>query len=164
MDQQAREGIMPSRQIYLWTACSMRPVLKMIGPLWCFFSTGHVCTFSTFSGFAEIPLANKIWPRKRTLVSKNWHFLGLIFRLNCFSLSNTSSIRSNISFIVGAKMQMSLRYSNRVTNCWFPQALFHQATEARACIWESKRHMGKLVQAHWTGSKCSLLDVTFLHR
>ena len=86
-----------------------------------FLGTGHVFTFSTFSGLAEIPFANKIWPRKSTLVSKNWHFLGLIFRLYCFSLLNTSSIWSNMSSIVGAKMQMSLRYSNRVTNCWSPK-------------------------------------------
>ena len=83
-----------------------------------FLGTGHVFTFSTFSGFAEIPFANKIWPRKSKLVSKNWHFLGLIFRLYCFSLLNTSSIQSNILSIVGTKIQMSSRYSNRVTNCW----------------------------------------------
>ena len=46
------------------------------------------------------------------------HFLGLIFKLNCLSLSNTSSSQSNISVIVKAKMQVSLRYNNRVTNCW----------------------------------------------
>ena len=86
-----------------------------------FLGTGQVFTFSTFSGFAEIPLADKIWSRKSTLVSKNWHFLGLIFRLYCYSLSNTSSIWSNMSSIVGAKMQMSLRYSNKVTNCWSPK-------------------------------------------
>ena len=86
-----------------------------------FLGTGHVFTFWTFSGLAEIPFADKTWPRKSTLVSKNWHFLGLIFKLNCLSLLNTSSIQSNIPFIVGAKMQLSSRYSNRVTNCWSPK-------------------------------------------
>ena len=110
-----------------------------------FFGTGQVLTFSTFSGFAEIPLAYKIWPRKRMLVSKNWHFLGLIFRLNCFSLSNTSSIRSNILSIVGAKMQMSLRYSNRVTNCWSPKHCSIKRQKLEPAFKESKRHTGKLV-------------------
>ena len=86
-----------------------------------FLGTCHVFTFSTFSGLAEIPFANKKWPRKSTLVWKNWHFLGLIFKLNCFSLFNTSSIWCNKSSIEWAKMQMSPRYSNRVTNYWSPK-------------------------------------------
>ena len=86
-----------------------------------FLGTDQVFTFSTFSGLADIHFANKTWPRKSTLVLKNWHFLGLIFRLQFLSLLNTSSIRSNISSVVWAKMQMLWRYSNRVTNCWSPR-------------------------------------------
>ena len=45
-----------------------------------FFGTGQVFTFSTFSGFAEIPLADKIRPRKEDTSIKKMAFLGLIFR------------------------------------------------------------------------------------
>ena len=94
---------------------------KRIAPPWCFLGTGQVLTLSTFYGLADIPSADRTWPRNKTLVLKNWHFLGLILRLNFLSLSNTSWIQSNISSMVGAKMQMSSRYSNKVTNCWSPK-------------------------------------------
>ena len=98
----------------------MRLIPKMIEPPWCFgYRPGF--TFSIFSGLAEMHLVDKTWPRKSTLALKNWHFLGLFFKLNCLNLSNTSSMQSNMSLIVRAKMQMSLKYSNRVTNCWSPK-------------------------------------------
>ena len=37
------------------------------------------------------------------------------------SLSSSSLIQSNMSSIVRAKMKMSMRNSNRVTNCWSPK-------------------------------------------
>ena len=86
-----------------------------------FFGTGQVLTVSTLSGLADMPLTDRTYPRNNTLVLKNWHFLGLIFRLHFLSLSNTRCIQSNISSMVGAKMQMSSRYSNKVTNCWSPK-------------------------------------------
>ena len=76
--------------------------------------------FPTCSGLADMPLANRTCPRNNTLVLKNWHFLGLIFRLKFLCLSYTRWMQPNIS-IVGAKMQMSSRYSNKVTNCWSPK-------------------------------------------
>ena len=93
---------------------------RRIAPPWCF-GTGQVLTLSTLSGLADMPLANRTYPRNNTLVLKNWHFLGLIFWLNFLSLLNTRWIWSNISSVVGAKMQMSSRYSNKVTNCWSPK-------------------------------------------
>ena len=73
--------------------------------------------FNFFSGFAEITLAKSTWPWNKALVSK-MAFVGLILRLNCLSLLNSSSVQSSISSVAGAKMQMSSRYSRRVTNCW----------------------------------------------
>ena len=94
---------------------------KRIAPHWCFFGTGQVLTVSTFSGLADMPSADRTCSRNNTLVLKNWHFLGLIFKLNFLSLSNTRWIWSNIWSMVGAKIQMSSRYSNKVTNCWSPK-------------------------------------------
>ena len=48
-------------------------------------------------------------------------FFGLIFRLKAFSQLNTNSIRSNMVLTSGAKIQMSSRYSSKVTNCWSPR-------------------------------------------
>ena len=68
-----------------------------------------------------MPSAERTWPENTTLGWKKWHFLGLIFRWKFLSLLNTISICSNIASTLGAKIQMSLRYSKRVVNCWSPK-------------------------------------------
>ena len=62
-------------------------------------------------------------PKQNTGVKK-WHFLGLIFRWHSLSLLNPSSIWANITSVLRAKVQISSRYSNKVTNCWSPRHCF----------------------------------------
>ena len=50
------------------------------------------------------------WPKKVT-------FFGLIFKLKDLSQLNTNLIWSNMALTSGAKIQMSSRYSSKVTNC-----------------------------------------------
>ena len=98
----------------------MRLISKRIGPLWFFWAQTSFHFFYLF-WVSRNAFSWQDMTLKEYKSIKNWHFLGLIFKLNCLSLLNTSSIWSNILSIVGAKIQMSLRYRKRVTNCWFPK-------------------------------------------
>ena len=50
------------------------------------------------------------WPEKGNI-------FGLIFKLKDLNRLNTNSIWSNMVLTSGAKIQMSSRYSSKVTNC-----------------------------------------------
>ena len=68
-----------------------------------------------------MPSADRAYPRNTMLHWKKWHFFVLIFKLKSLNLWNTISIWSNISSKLTAKMQISSRYSSKVTNCWSPK-------------------------------------------
>ena len=82
--------------------------------------TSQFFTFSTSSGFGDIPSADSTCLRKTTLCWKKWHFLGLIYKLNSSSHLNTNSIWSSISSMLVANTEISSRYNKGVTNCWYP--------------------------------------------
>ena len=67
------------------------------------------------------------------LVLKHLHFLGLIFRLNSKSLSNTGFIHFNISSIVRENANI-IKVLPKGDKLLIPQALLHQVTDTGAGI------------------------------
>ena len=80
--------------------------------------------FFYFFGLAEMPSADRKYPKNTRLHWKKWYFFSLIFKLKSFNLWNTISIQSNISSPLAVKTHICSRYSSRVTNCWSPEHIF----------------------------------------
>ena len=89
--------------------------------LWCSVEPAQFLALSMLSGLADIPSAgqdvtqkNSCWPGKITLSA--WSLSWILY-----SWLITNLIWSNVALTSGAKIQMSSRYSSKVTNCWSPR-------------------------------------------
>ena len=98
-----------------------RPTPKMIVILFGLVGTSQFITLSTMSGFADIPSADSMCPRKTMQYWKKWHFLDFIFKLNSSIHLNTNSMWSNILSMLVANRQILSRYNRSVTNCLSPR-------------------------------------------
>ena len=95
----------PPEQILEWASGSRRQVLKRNVPSLYLWGSDSPSTFLLSQVQLKSPQQIAHGPKVNTGVKK-WHSFGLILRWNCLNLLNASLIGSNITSMLGAKIQM----------------------------------------------------------